>query len=649
MKVAISVRVSTQRQAQAQTIEQQLDLLRAYSQSQGWPWQQEHIFRDDGYSGASLRRPGLDRLRDQISTAAFDRVLITEPSRLARKYVHQMLLIEEFERGGCQVEFIDQPMSQSPHDQLLVQIRGAVAEYERSLIAERMRRGRLQKYQAGCLLPWTHAPYGYRLDPQHPRDPAGVRLEPTEAATVAEIFASYLQEGQSLMGVTKQLVAQGVPSPSGRWRWNQASVRGIVSNPAYTGTVYIGRSRHTPSRMRHSPLAPVGREHGGHPRTPPEEWVAVAQVPPIISQEQFDRVQAKLAHNQQFARRNNTTHQYLLRAFVSCGHCRLACLGRRSQAGYAYYTCRGKKNPIISCRDEKCPSRYIPADQLDDLVWQDVCEILTHPEQIASALQRAQGGQWLPQELQARRENLRKARVSVEQQIERLTDAYLASVLALQEYSRRRQELEQRLHAIAEQARQLEANVGRQQELAVLVQSIEAFCQRVQQGLAEATFEQKRQIIELLVDRVVVTEEEVEIRYVIPTSSQSEQIRFCHLRLDYFNLPSPPIGEEHLPCLCFCFDWIIGDQIHHSLFHPCFHQIQLFARTGMAHSRPPQITGHLLSGHGISDLVMRKIPFPLANLPELLFCSPRREKDRIFDPANDKTGVILCEHLEPIA
>ena len=101
MKVAIYVRVSTQRQAQAQTIEQQLHLLREHSQTHGWPWNDEHIFRDDGYSGASLRRPGLDRLRDQVRTAAFDRVVITAPDRLARNYVHQMLLVEELERGGC--------------------------------------------------------------------------------------------------------------------------------------------------------------------------------------------------------------------------------------------------------------------------------------------------------------------------------------------------------------------------------------------------------------------------------------------------------------------------------------------------------------------------------------------------------------------
>ena len=148
-------------------------------------------------------------------------------------------------------------------------------------------------------------------------------------------------------------------------------------------------------------------------------------------------MQQKLAHNQQFARRNNTAYPYLLRAMVSCGMCRLGCSGRSSRGGYASYVCVGKSHGTISHRDEKCVARSVPADQLDELVWQDVCELLTHPDAIATALYWAQGGLWLPQELQARRENLRKARVSLEQQMERLTDASLANVLQLEEYKRR--------------------------------------------------------------------------------------------------------------------------------------------------------------------------------------------------------------------
>ena len=149
---------------------------------------EEHVFRDDGSSGAHLQRPGRDRLRDAAAAGALDRVLVTAPDRLARNYVHQMVLLEELERHGCLVEFLEHPMSQDPHDQLLLQIRGAVAEYERTLIAERMRRGRRRKLPAGVLLPWTRPPYGYRLHPERPRDPAGVRVEEAEAAVVRELW-----------------------------------------------------------------------------------------------------------------------------------------------------------------------------------------------------------------------------------------------------------------------------------------------------------------------------------------------------------------------------------------------------------------------------------------------------------------------------
>src|SRR6266700_5304163 len=409
-----------------------------------------------------------------------------------------------------------------------------------------MRRGRLQKYRAGTLLPWGPPPYGFRTDPAHPRDPAGVRLEPAEAATVAEMFAYYQQDGHTLRGLAKHLRELGVRGPRGSLHWSDGTIRHILTNPVYTGTVYAGRNHYRPATGRISPLKPVGGGNGSIDPVPPEDWIVVAQIAAIVSQEQFEVVQEKLKHNQSIASRNNKKHQYLLRAMVSCGLCHLACTGRTTDTGHAYYACNGKRPLLQSPRMEKCPSRLLPVGQLDELVWADVCEVLLHPECLALGLQRDQGGQWLPQELQARRENLRKARVSVEQQMERLTDAYLANVLQLEEYKRRRQELEQRLSVIAEQKRQLEANVGHHDQLAGMAQSIESFCQRVQQGLSEATFEQKRQLIELLIDRVVVTGEEVEIRYVIPTSSKGETIRFCHLRLDYFNAPMASVECEEL-------------------------------------------------------------------------------------------------------
>jgi len=587
MRIAVYARVSTQRQTQMQTIEQQLERLQAHFQTQGWQWQDELVFRDDGYSGASLKRPGLDRLREQAALGHFDRVLITTPDRLARKYIHQMLLIEELEKDGCLVEFVERPMSQDPHDQLLLQIRGAVAEYERNLIADRMRRGRMQKYRAGTLLPWGPPPYGYRTDPAHPRDPTGVRLEPVEAAMVAEMFAYYQQDGHTLRGLAKHLRELGVHGPRGSLHWSDGTIRHILTNPVYTGTVYAGRNHYRPATGRISPLKPVGGGNGSIERVPAEDWIVVAHIPVIVSQEQFAMIQEKLKHNQSIASRNNTKHQYLLRAMVSCGLCQLACTGRTADTGHANSACNGKRPLLQSPRTEKCPSRLLPVEQLDELVWADVCEVLLHPECLAQALQRAQGGQWLPQELQARRENLRKARVSVGHQLERLTEAYLAGVVPLEEYKRRRPELEQRLEGLATQLRQLEASATRHVELAGIAQSMEEFCQRVSRGLEQATFEQKRHLIELLIDRVVVTNDEFEIRYVIPTSSSSEQVRFCHLRANYFDAkrdqpvangillsrPASRVGLYQFDCLCFCRRRHNGNQFR--LHRWCWHRRDL--------------------------------------------------------------------------
>ena len=533
MRVAVYARVSTVRQAQAQGVEQQLDRLRAAAAERCWELDDRHVYRDDGFSGASLSRPGLDRLRDHAALADLDVVLVTAPDRLARNYVHQVLLIEELAGHGCRVEFADRPMSADPHDQLLLQIRGAVAEYERTLITERMRRGRLARLRAGTLLPWATAPFGYRLDPERPRDAAAVCTEPGEAVLVAQMFEWYLEPQATLYRLAARLTGLGVATPTGKPRWNVASVRGILRNPAYTGRALTNRTRVVPARGRKSAMRPAGPGQSHAPR-PEQDWITVP-VPPVVSEETFAQVQAKLDANQQGAARN-TRHEYLLRALVSCGACRLGCTGRQTAKGYRYYLCRGRTDALRAAQGQRCIARYIPAGQLDELVWADLCTLLTDPAQLTRALARAQGGAWLPQELQARQATIGQALGQLDRQQQRLLDAYLAEVVTLPELDRKRQDLDRRRATLIAQQRQLDAAARQKLELGAVADGIEAFCQTVRAGLATATFEQRRQLAELLIDRVIVTDGDVEIRYVLPTAPGGPHRPFCQLRKDHLSM-----------------------------------------------------------------------------------------------------------------
>jgi site-specific DNA recombinase len=537
METALYARVSTSRQQQQQTIDQQLDRLRDYVDTQpDWHVADEHVYLDDGYSGATLKRPGLDRLRDRVAMAAFEQVLITAPDRLARNYVHQMLLVDELTQRGCRVEFVDRPMSDDPHDQLLLQIRSAVAEYERTLIAERMRRGRQAKLRSGQLLPWTRAPYGYLLDAERPRDASRVRIDPVQAAVVDQVFAWYIeaQQSVSLYQVAKRLTDAQIPTPRGGSRWNPASVRNILRSPTYMGIAYSGRSRPVPARRRRSALKPVGSGESQQP-TPQEEWIAVP-VPAIISQETFEAAQHRLDRNVQLSRRNNTAHDYLLRGLLSCGQCRLTSIGRSLPPGYHYYVCQGRRDSLQNAPGDRCTARYVPSGALDELVWQDLCCVLQEPALLTHELERAQMGEWLPQALQARRQTLRDVLAQLDRQQARLLDLHLAEVIEREEFERKRKEVAQSQHGLRQQLRQLEAQTQQHVNVSALTQGIETFCKRLQPTLDNLTFAQRRQLVELLIDRVVVNDAQVEIRYVVPTGPKGETTPFCHLRLDYFIL-----------------------------------------------------------------------------------------------------------------
>jgi site-specific DNA recombinase len=160
--VAIYARVSSEQQSTAHTSESQLAALRERVAADGVFLTEQETFIDDGLSGATLVRPALERLRDVVAASGIDRLSVQAPDRLARKYAYQVLLLDEFKRAGVEVVFLNHSFGQTPEDELLVQVQGMVAEYERAKILERGRRGKRHAALAGSVAVLGHAPSGYR-------------------------------------------------------------------------------------------------------------------------------------------------------------------------------------------------------------------------------------------------------------------------------------------------------------------------------------------------------------------------------------------------------------------------------------------------------------------------------------------------------
>ncbi len=176
-------------------------------------------------------------------------------------------------------------------------------------------------------------------------------------------------------------------------------------------------------------------------------------------------------------------------------------------------------------------------DILDDAVWQGLCRVIADLALLAHEVHRAHSGAWLPQALQAQQQTVRAAVAPLERQQERLLAAYLAEIIDRDEFARKRQEILQTLNGLAQQLRQMEAQAQQQHDVAAVAHGLTDFCQRLQPTLDHLTFDQRRQLVELLIDRVIVDDGQVEIRYVILTGPKGAETPFCHLRLDYLHLP----------------------------------------------------------------------------------------------------------------
>jgi len=352
IRAAIYARVSSDQQAEAGTIASQVAALEERLQHDGLTTDPELRFLDEGYSGSTLVRPALERLRDAAANGAIDRLYVHSPDRLARKYAYQVLLVDEFQRCGVELLFLNRELGRSPEDDLLLQVQGMVAEYERAKILERSRRGKRHAAQLGSVNVLSGAPYGYRYISKWAGGGAArydVVLE--EARVVRQIFTWVGQERCPLAEVRRRLRRQGTPSPKGKDSWDPTTIWGMLQNPAYLGTAKYGKTRIGPMRAR----LRTQRNQAEQPRRAysvyaSEDGGVPIEVPALIDEPLFAAAAEQLEENRRRARQGRRGAQHLLQGLLVCQRCGYALYGKRVSPAaakgkdrrYAYYRCTGE-------------------------------------------------------------------------------------------------------------------------------------------------------------------------------------------------------------------------------------------------------------------------------------------------------------------
>jgi site-specific DNA recombinase len=521
---AIYARVSSDKQREENTIASQTAALIAFAREQQFEVPREWIFEDDGYSGASLIRPGLERVRDLAAEGLIQALLVYAPDRLSRRYAHQILLIEELARAGVETVFIRAPRGSTPEDELLVQFQGMIAEYERAQILERSRRGKRHRARQGEVSVLSGAPFGYRFIRKTDHSAAYYEIDEEQARIVRQIFELYSVQGLSIGAIARLMNERAVPTCKRRGRWERSTVWGMLRNPAYKGEACFGKTTIAPRQRITRPIRMRGgvatRNSASHERAR-EDWITIA-VPPIVSEETFALAQERLQANKIHAPRRTVTPS-VVQGLVSCTKCGYA-LYRTSTRSSArkihYYRCLGS-DAYRHLSGPVCNNRPVRQDLLDDVVWTEIVRLLEDPRLIQNELERRLMAAREADPTKRRDEALRRDLVRIRKAIDRLLTAYQEGLLPIEELRERMPELRRReqasnaeLQAIADQS------VTRAAYLR-LAETLNTFLTRLRSSAGALDVSERQRIMRLLVKEVLVGDDKIIIRHCIPLPNRS--------------------------------------------------------------------------------------------------------------------------------
>src|SRR3990167_9535982 len=520
--VSLYQRVSTSNQEDANTVQNQGMVLEEFTNKNGYIIVDKYT--DEGWSGDTLARPELDRMRQDARNKKWDAVIIYDPDRLARRYSYQELVIDELREAGVEVIFTTISAPKNSEDKILYGVRGLFAEYERTKIAERFRLGKLRTIKEGHVI-GSDAPYGFKYIRKNKEN--GIlhgfyEVIETEARVAIMIFNWVADDALTLRKVVKKLQELKIkPRKSKRGVWATSTLTHLLRNRAYMGEAQWGKSYAT------IPEKPLKEEKykkikkSSRKMKPEEEWINI-KVPAIIDEDLFNRTRARLEKNFAFSDRNKK-NDYLLsgKIWCICGRRRCGCSPLVGK--HLYYRCNSRVNefPLPSI----CKEKGINARITDKLLWQKISNLMSSPE-----LMQKQASRWLDTSKNKRTvlftdiESMKKEIENLKEKVDRYNKAYADGVFTLEKLREYTAPLIEKVGSLDYQIAITKRN---QEETALLIPSpyeIEDFAKEATRKLKSLSFESKRAIVMNVIDKVVSNYAKLQVYGYIPIDPN---VSFC--------------------------------------------------------------------------------------------------------------------------
>jgi site-specific DNA recombinase len=512
-KVVIYARVSTEGQEEQKTIQSQLAELRQFAKDNSYEVIDEYI--DNGWSGGSLARPELDRLRDDIKNGSeFEIVLIHHPDRLSRKYIQQGLVIEEIQKKGTEIVFINRPnSSNSLEDKLLLGVEGLFAEYEKEKILERTRRGKLHKARNGHIVT-SLAPYGYTYIKKRDNREGYLKINNKEADIVKLVFSLFTDSLLSVRGVNRELLSRNILPRNRAKTWAQSTLHRMLRNETYIGQAYYNKhySLESPNtEKRYKRTVKTNRKLRDK-----SEWIPIT-VPAIIDKEVFSRAQMLLVENASKLNKERK-YNYLLTGLVRCGECGSTYSGECCHHSL-FYRCSNRHNTFPLPKE--CNQKMVKADKLEGAIWETIESQILNPKVISKHIeilssQTIRGKKKKEGELSTIKEELGV----MEDKRRRLIDVYSDGNISKDDFINKKQDLDSREKDLEDKQNNLERQLSSIKNKPVIKKGLNDFCRLAQKRLNKLDFNSRKIFLRLLIDKITLEGKKVKISGIIPTATK---------------------------------------------------------------------------------------------------------------------------------